>query len=109
MRRIKAAVAAILKALDDPSAVERLGAIQIGEDFGQQPELAGAFCPHALHAVEYSGLETFDVDLDQADAIEIDFPLAHIIIEGDNLDGDIFRELPRVVEEAGSKRARPDT
>src|SRR5258708_10688377 len=109
MRGIKAAVVAILQALDDPPAVERLGAIQIGEDFAQQRDLAAAFCQHALHSVEYCSLETFDVDLDQAYAIEFDFPLAHIIIEGDNLDGDIFRELPRVVEEAGGKRTRPAT
>jgi hypothetical protein len=109
MHGVKAAVAAILKALDDPSAVERLGAIQIGQDFAQQRDFASAFCQHALHAVEYCSLETFDVDLDQAHAIEIDFPVVHIIIEGDNLDGDIFREFARVVEEAGSERTRPDT
>src|ERR1700730_2427068 len=109
MRRIKAAVAAILKALDDPSAVERLGAIQIGEDFAQQRDLAAAFCQHALHAVEYSGLETFDVDLETADSIETECAGVRIIIEGDNLDGYIFREIARVVEEARSKRTRPDT
>src|SRR5258706_6252491 len=109
VRGIKAAVAAILEALDEPSAVQRLGAIQIGEDFAQERDLAAAFCQHALHTVEYCSLETFDVDLDQADPIEIDFALAHIIVEGDNFHGDIFREFARVVEEAGSKRTRPDT
>lgn len=32
----------------------------------------------------------------------------HIIIEGCDLDGDVFREFARVVEEAGGKRTRPD-
>jgi hypothetical protein len=73
MHGIKAAVAAILKALDDPSAVERIGAVQIGQDFAEPRDFAAAFCQHALHAVEYCSLETFDVDLDQADAIEVDF------------------------------------
>ena len=41
--------------------------------------------------------------IERADTIEIDFPLAYIAIEGDNLNGDIFRELAGVVEEAGSK------
>src|SRR6266487_6118136 len=88
MRGIEAAVAATLEAFDDPSAVQRVGAIRIGEDFAQDRHLAAALCQHALHAVEYLCLETFDVDLDKADAIEIDFPLAYITIEGDNLDGD---------------------
>src|SRR5260221_5306986 len=71
--------------------------------------LRPAFCQYAFHAIEHRSLEALDVDLDQADAIEVDFPLAHIIVEGDNLDGDIFRELAGVVEETGSKRTRPDT
>jgi hypothetical protein len=87
LRGIKATVTAIFKAFDDPSAVERFGAIQIGEDFAQDRAFAGAFCQHALHAVKYPSLKTFDVDLDQADAIEIKFPLTRIIIEGDNLNG----------------------
>ena len=103
MRGIEAAVATILKAFNDPSAVQRLRAIQIGEDLAQDRHFATALCQHALHAVEDRSLETFDVDLDKADAIEIDFPLAYIIIEGDNLNGHIFRELAGVVEEAGSK------
>jgi hypothetical protein len=103
MRGIEAAVAAILKAFNDPSAVQRLGAIQIGEDFAQDRHFVTALCQHTLHAVEYLSLETFDVDLDKADAIEIDFPLAYITIEGDDLNGDFFRELAGVVEEAGSE------
>jgi hypothetical protein len=50
---IEAAVAAVLKALDDPCSVKRLRAVQIGEDFAQQRDFAAALCQYGLHAIEY--------------------------------------------------------